>query len=240
MQSAKEEREVWIGKCVAEAMNCAEGTDYRAILGPNPPDVLLVSETGTASQLGLEVVTLPTVDVAAREDNTNIVRLREELQERLSRNSYQVWVHLLDKAKRQRVPPKIVNRLVLIAQEAMANADSANPVDVDFTKAYAQYPDVAEYVSDITVAAFRGRKSVLVNIPLASWSPEDASWLQDAIAKKASYEPAVRSKWILAIDGSWLVDHGQIKAFKSSVDVTKILFRQIWLVTSFNGTSRLK
>ncbi len=240
MSVSKRERELWVAGRVADAINSNESADYHAELGSDPPDALLVSATGVFPEFQLEVVSLPIEDFTAREDNQNVLNFKEQLHRELEQDAFQVSVHLLERGKRHGVPTGVVKKLVPIIRETMTQTTGINPTFVDFEQMYDEYPDIAEYVSEISLIRFRHRQSVSVEVPLATFGPRDASWLVAAAAKKDLLGKATHSRLIVAIDGSWLVDAEQIQAFKSLPQVSNLPFSQLWLVTTFHGVIRMK
>lgn len=240
MRRSKRERELWVANRVADAINSVESTDYRAESGPNPPDAMLVSVTGRFPQIELEIVSLPIEDFTARDDNQNVLKLKDQLHRELTQHAFEVSVHLLDRGKRYGVPTDVVKRLVALIKQVMMRTSITNPATVDFGQMYQQYPDIAEYVSEVSVVSFRDPSSIFISVPLATYSPRDASWLLKAAAKKDLLARAANSRVAVAIDGSWLVDAQQISAFQTSSQISALPFAQLWLVTSFHGTVRLK
>lgn len=240
MRFSKRERELWVASRVAGAINSNDSTDYCAEPGPDPPDAILVSAAGRFPEIELEVVSLPVKDFTARDDNQNILKLEEQLHRELEQDAFQVSVHLLDKGKRYGVPTDVVEKLVRFIREAMAQTSTTNPATVDFEKMYEHHPDIAEYVSEVSVFRFPHRQSVLVQVPLATFAPRDASWLLAAVAKKDLHGRAANSRLVVAIDGSWLVDAEQIQAFRDLPEISALPFSQLWLVTGFHGVVRLK
>jgi hypothetical protein len=243
MVSPKKQRELWVGHCVATAINSSQGTDYQAVKGADPPDVDLVSATNAFPQIFVEVVSLPSLDMTARVDNQNICKFRDELAGQLVGLPYDITVHLQEKSKRHGIPKGAVDSLAGIIQQTLAEANSTKTVptiNIEFTKRYSEFPDIADYVLDVHCRRISGRDSILIIVPLATWAPDDDSWIRDAIEKKHTYSPQATTDWIFAIDGSWVVDQQQIDGFKSNLVQHGLSFREIWIVTDFHGTVRLK
>src|SRR5271157_1191812 len=84
MGMAERERERCVCQLVAEQINLEEGTDYRADLcRDDPPDVLLVSESGKHRTREAEVVSTPQ-DFTIRYDNKNTRKFERQLRAALS------------------------------------------------------------------------------------------------------------------------------------------------------------
>jgi hypothetical protein len=243
MPRPDKKREVFICQKVAEVVNTRLGTDYCARpCEPEPPDVLLVSQSEEYATREAEVVRAPQ-DFTIRSDNQNLRTFDHELQAKLNRRGISgclIDVGWTGDALRYGIKDwksTIAELAGLIAERVSSDGKATGRVQI--SKPELHDPDVYRAVDD--VAIFLVPQAVLqVESGRGLWSPSDGRWIEEAVRHKSrKYDVQLMSKWILVIDGFPCVDDQQVEASRATPAITKLQFSETWIVT-VSGVHQLK
>jgi hypothetical protein len=237
----KKDQEVSLCQSVAQEINKKEGTDYRAEPGTSEPaDVCLVSSSKTHPPRSVQVVTIPH-DLSAREDNSNIHKLKHNLLAALRGVGLSrciVRMLLSEKTIRYGLKQELTETLArVIVQEG----EDRN-VQLRGTDLYAFSPELAKSISLISVLHSPHMKRLDVQVDLWTWGPRDGRWIEEAInLKLAKYGgPQAVEDLTLVIGALAFVDREQIKAFQETNPPDTLPFAEIWIVSPIEGTLALK
>jgi len=231
MGNAERERERCVCQLVAEQINREEGTDYRADLcRDDPPDVLLVSESGKHRTREAEVVSTPQ-DFTIRYDNKNTQKFERQLRAALSVlqvSGFDVLVGWRQHAVRFGMDLTVISELAKIIA---ATAPSDGHRHLRGVEIYKYSPEVARQVD-----YFRVRRCSSAMLAVHSsclfWAPKDGSWVEEAVAKKAqTYDAALCARFLLVIDGLCHLDGEQMTAYRAAAPADRISFAEVWAVT---------
>jgi len=231
MGQAEKGRERFVCQLVAEQINRAEGTDYRADLcRDDPPDVLLVSESGKHRTREAEVVSTPQ-DFAIRYDNKNTRKFERQLRAALSVlqiSGLDALVGWRQDAVRFGMDRTVISELANII---VATAPSDGHRHLGGVDIYNYSPEVARQVD-----YFRIRRCSSATLAVHSsclfWAPADGSWVEEAVAKKAkAYDTALCARLLLVIDGLCHLDAEQMTAYRATTPADRISFAEVWAVT---------
>jgi len=237
----KDEKEIAACKKVAEAINKAEGTDFTPLKAQSrAPDVVLRSTSGRYADRLLEVVTIPR-DVTMREDNSNILRLEDELRMSLLEAGVKgcdVDLNIRDEVYKQGIGRRAIRELAeLIAAEPKRESWRVTGVELR-----PHSKELSRKLYSVRVHYHPKLRDVSVCAGLGGWIPADGVWIEEAISMKLKKYggPKAVQDWILVIGASLFVDAEQIESFRSTHRQDTLPFREIWLVSPFHGVVPLK
>ena len=224
-------REVFVCELVAEAINVSEGTDYRAHpYKSDPPDVLLVSETGRYATRQVEVVSTPQ-DPAIRYDNKNKRHFEHTLRialERLGVAECQVTVNWTEAAMRYGTQDR---RIVQFARIIAHRLPADGHLSIRGVELYDCSPEISEIVNYVSMFRLQGM-TLSVNSACSWWAPRDGQWIEAALAKKLKrYGGREISSLTLVIDGLAHLDAEQMSSFRANNKLNEIPFAELWAVT---------
>lgn len=234
--------EVEQGAVVANELNRAEGTDYKAEAGTSEPaDVVLTSSNPNFPNRSAQVVSIP-LNFRHRDDKQTVQRLQATLVELLMQRGMRhmlVGLILSGKAELHGMKPGVVDQLADIIVSEGASKD----VNIRYDAIYERLPELAELVHDIFVSHHPDViEEVSVDIPAGGAFPMDGRWIQEGIQKKVDKyggEKAVNDL-MLIIGVAGFVNDEQVTAFQKTFAETNLPFAEIWINTPFHGTICLK
>lgn len=202
---------------------------------------MLKSESGKFDLIGLEIVKIPSIDMVDREENSNVFKLQNALNQALGRSHHAVSVHLTDRARREGVPDEFNEEILSLIRKAMKKSDEGNSQKISLRWQDGREQQLSHYFRTIHVVSMSVPNSVVVTFPHAMWVATDGKWIRDAVRKKMKrYSPDAAAMWVLVVDGQSYVDSEQITSFIKDVDSSEFPFKQIWVVTSFDKATRIK
>lgn len=226
-------RELLVCDRLAHAINERTGSDYKAILGDDPPDGVLTSLGGTRRPLPVEIVSAPIHTATAQlvdDQRDDLLRAEKRITAAL-REAGHTDLHLAAHLQRgvppAKLDPKQIDRLVAFAATCPEQG-SAHLHDWELFE-YDEF--LSRHLITVSVYRFEGIGGPFASIPLSAWIPGDGTWIQGAVDKKvATYEPSFASTLILAVDTALLVHQDQIAAFVEHCRTARYPFREIWVV----------
>lgn len=225
-------RELFVCELVADEMNSQEETDYRALACDDRfPDVLLISSSGKFPTREAEVVSTPQ-DFTIRSDNKNTQKFERHLLaalEVLGVSGCDVLVNWHNDAIRFGMDKELIAALAKIIA---AFAPSEGYRSVRGEEIYRYSPEVSRRVNYFRT--YRAPSSRLdVHSSCGFWAPNDGSWIEEAVTKKATTyrDMTLCSKLLLVIDGLHHLDSEQMTAYRIGTPEDKIPFGELWAVT---------
>ncbi len=237
MGKADREREMFACMQIANQLNIAEGTDYRAEPGEDPPDAWLVSPSGRYPRRALEVVTTPFDGSITRRDHKNYSKLERKLEKQLierRQHKLRVSVCWSETAVRHGVQDSVISGLADIIIE---HPDTKGTLESEDT--WERSPEVSDAFHYINILRLP-YEAVEVTSYSGGWLRRDGGWIEQAIDKKRRrYGTAGVKDVTLVIDGSSYVHSEQIESFGGSHSVDQLPFFEIWVV-NLSGGHRLK
>jgi len=232
MGQADKKREVLVCQWVADGMNEMDGTDYRAVpYSPDPPDVLLISDSGKHATREAEVVSTPQ-DFTIRYDNKNVRKFERRLRlalQQLGFSNCNLLVYWSDSAVRFGVEDPLIFKL---AEIIVATASRDDYLFLRGVEIYKHSPEVSRVVHYARV--FRLSYPTLeVHSASGCWLPGDGRWIEEAVAtKRKKYgSGTVASKLMLVVDGLFYLDPEQVEAFRHTAAPEQVPFAELWVVT---------
>jgi hypothetical protein len=241
---ADEKKKKWeIDQCraVSEQINNMRGTDYepKAVdCRREFPDAVLESASGKYPKIEVEVTSIP-ADFLERDDNDNDRKIRETLARFLLSKGvghYHVDLGLADEARVHGVSEALVEQLAGLLSQVASNESGATSRRVGFTEIYRHSPELAKYVTDVSLFHHTSIRGVQVDVAEGQLLPSDGRWIEGGIRKKwDKYRNRKMVENIMLVIGvAAFVDVEQIIAFRAANPEELLPFSEIWIVTYYD------
>lgn len=241
---ADEKKKKWeIDQCraVAEQINNMRGTDYE----PKPvdcrqdfPDAVLMSVSGKYPTIEVEVTSIP-LDFLERDDNDNDRKIRETLRRFLLSKSvehYYVDLGLAVEAHVHGVSKALLEQLAQLLFEVASNESGTTNRSVDFREICRHSPELAKYVTDVSLFHHMSIRGVQVDVAEGQRLPSDGRWIEEGVRKKwEKYRDRKMVENVMLVLGvAAFVDDEQINAFRAKNPEELLPFSEIWIVRHYD------
>lgn len=227
---ANKNREVLLCQLVADEINKTSGTDLQArAVDREPPDVMLISQSGQHAARNCEVVSAPR-DFTIRYDTDNVHRLERTLRSALGQRNfsgYRIGIHWAGAATQHALKGGLDDLAALV----IGSAPKSGYIVMDGVEIWDVSPRIASLVHYFSIFRLPCER-LDINSMAAWWAPRDGRWIEEAVSAKikkygiGSYVASLT----LVVDGMAYLDTEQIAAYRDKLALEPLPFADLWAV----------